>query len=60
MTIEGNVISCDACGRQIGMPMEAEPPGKQSLDERVREWAIKHEGWSHTDQGELCPDHVPG
>jgi hypothetical protein len=36
MTVEGNVISCDECGRQISMPMELEPEGKQSLDERVR------------------------
>jgi hypothetical protein len=56
MAIKGNVISCDECGRQISMPMEPEPGGKQSLDERVRVQATQ-EGWVYTDQRHICPDH---
>jgi hypothetical protein len=57
MTVEGNVISCDDCVRQISMPMESKPTGKQSLDERVRGYAINHEGWRHTADGDICPGH---
>jgi hypothetical protein len=56
MTVKGNVISCDECGRQISMPMESESGGKQSLDERAREHATR-EGWKQTDGTHLCPDH---
>ena len=59
MTIKGNVISCDECGRQISMPMELESGGKQSLDERVRDYAAQ-EGWTYTDQGHFCPVHAGG
>ena len=59
MTIKGNVISCDECGRQISMPMELEPGGKQSLDERVRDFAAE-EGWTYADQGHFCPEHAGG
>jgi hypothetical protein len=49
MTIEGNVISCDACGRQISMPMKLQPEGKQpegkqSLDAQVCKWAVGEKG----------------
>jgi hypothetical protein len=44
MAIKGNVISCDECGRQISMPMDLEPGGKQSLDERVRTNATRRAG----------------
>ena len=57
MAIKGNVISCDECGRQISMPMELEPDGKRSLDERVRVHSAQ-EGWTHADQRHLCPDHT--
>lgn len=56
MTVKGNVISCDECGRQMSMPMEAGAGGKQSLDERVRAHAAE-QGWTSTDQGHLCPEH---
>jgi hypothetical protein len=57
MTTKGNVISCDDCGRQLSLPMgEANLVGKQSLDQRVRDYALQ-EGWTVTDQGHLCPDH---
>jgi hypothetical protein len=59
VTIKGNVISCDECGRQISMPMEPEPGGKQSLDERVRVDAAQ-EGWTYTDQRHVCPEHGGG
>ena len=55
MAIKGNVISCDECGRQISMPMDLEPGGKQSLDERVRDHATE-EGWTYTDQRHICPE----
>jgi hypothetical protein len=58
VTVRGNVVACDRCGRQIGMPMEAQSGGKQSLDALVLEWAAGEEGWRHTDQGDFCPDHV--
>lgn len=56
MAIKGNVILCDECGRQISMPMELVPGGKQSLDERVRAYAIE-KGWIYTDQRHICPEH---
>jgi hypothetical protein len=59
VTIRGNVISCDECGRQISMPMELEPGGKRSLDERVRDYAAQ-EGWTYTGQGHFCPEHAGG
>jgi len=56
MAIKGNVILCEECGRQISMPMELEPGGKQSLDERVRAYAIE-KGWISTDRRHICPEH---
>ena len=58
MTVRGNVVACDRCGRQIGMPMEAQSGGKQSLDAQVLEWAASKGGGRHTDQGDFCPDHI--
>jgi hypothetical protein len=57
MTVKGNVISCDECGRQISMPMELGAGSKRSLDERVRTWAANEAGWGHTGRGDFCPDH---
>jgi hypothetical protein len=48
---------CDECGRQISMPMERGAGAKQSLNERVRAYAVKL-GWQHTVQMDLCPDHM--
>jgi hypothetical protein len=59
VTIKGNVVACDRCGRQISMPMESQSGGKQSLDARVMEWAASELGWRRTTQGDFCPDHVP-
>jgi hypothetical protein len=57
MTTKGNVISCDNCGRQLSLPMaETNLQGKQSLDQRVRDYALQ-EGWKVTGDGHLCPDH---
>jgi hypothetical protein len=55
VTIKGNVISCDECGRQISAPMEPDG-GKQSLDELVRAYAA-NQGWTLTDEADICPDH---
>ena len=55
MTVKGNVMLCDACGRQVSMPMERGVGHKQSLNERVRTYA-EEQGWKHTEQGDLCPE----
>jgi hypothetical protein len=55
VTIKGNVVRCDACGRQVSMPMERGARHKRSLDERVRSYALE-QGWQHTEQVDLCPD----
>jgi hypothetical protein len=57
MTIKGNVLVCDECGRQVSMPMERDAGAKQSLDERVRVHA-EELGWQHAGQQDLCPDHT--
>jgi hypothetical protein len=54
MTIKGNVMLCDVCGRQVSMPMERGVGHKQSLDERVRSYA-QEQGWQHTEQADRCP-----
>jgi hypothetical protein len=59
MTIKGNVMVCDECRRQVSMPMERESAAKQSLNERVRSYAVAELGWRHTENGDFCPDH-PG
>ena len=53
MTVKGNVMLCDTCGRQVSMPMERGVGHKQSLDERVRSYA-EEQGWEHTEQGDRC------
>jgi hypothetical protein len=59
MTIEGNVISCDACGRQVSMPMKSQhSKGTQSLDAQVCKWAVGEKGWNRNNQGDFCPDHM--
>jgi uncharacterized protein CbrC (UPF0167 family) len=58
MTIKGNVVTCDECGRQIGVPMEAKTGGQRPLDQRVCDWAVGDAGGAHTYQGDLCPDHL--
>jgi hypothetical protein len=55
VTVKGNVMLCDACGRQVSMPMERGAGHKQSLNERVRTYA-EEQGWKHAEQGDLCPD----
>jgi hypothetical protein len=58
MSIKGNVVSCDACGRQVSMPMELGGGSKCSLDQRVRVYAVEEQGWRHTAQGDFCSDHI--
>jgi hypothetical protein len=59
MTIKGNVLVCDECGRQVSMPMQRGAGAKQSLDARVRVHA-EERGWQHAGQLDFCPDHVGG
>jgi hypothetical protein len=59
MTIKGNVMVCDECGRQISMPMERDAGARQSLNERVRAHA-EALGWRHAGQRDSCPDHRGG
>jgi hypothetical protein len=56
MTIRGNVMVCDQCGRQVSMRMEGTAGAKQSLNERVRSYA-EALGWHKAGQRDLCPDH---
>jgi hypothetical protein len=57
MTIKGNVLVCDECGRQVSMPMQRDAGAKESLDARVRVHAVEL-GWQHAGQLDSCPDHV--
>jgi len=57
MAIKGNVMVCDACGRQISMPMDQGGGSKQSLTARVRSFA-EEQGWQHTEQRDLCPEDL--
>ena len=57
VTIKGNVMVCDACGRQVSMPMDQGGGSKQSLDARVRSYA-QELGWMHTEQTDLCPEDL--
>ena len=57
MTIAGNVISCDECGRQMSLSTEPQPTGKQSLDERVRAYALE-QGWTSVDGHDFCPGRL--
>jgi hypothetical protein len=59
MTIRGNVMVCDECGRQVSMPMLGTAGAKQSLNERVRSYT-EALGWRRTVQRDLCPDHGTG
>jgi hypothetical protein len=54
MTVRGNVMVCDECGRQLSVPMERDAGGKQSLDEHVRSY-VQELGWRHTEDGDFCP-----
>ena len=54
MASNGNVISCDECGRQMSMPMDSGGGGKESLDERVRAFAIGR-GWTCGYGVDFCP-----
>lgn len=54
MAINGNVIRCDECGRQISMPMELDASGKKSLEERVRSFATS-QGWTCGNGIDFCP-----
>jgi hypothetical protein len=55
MTIKGNVISCEECGRQMSVPMEPDS-SKESLEDRARRFAAD-EGWGHTNREDYCPVH---
>jgi hypothetical protein len=57
VAIQGNVLICDECGRQVSMPMERAAGAKQSLTERVRSHA-EALGWRNAGQLDFCPDHV--
>jgi hypothetical protein len=52
--IAGNVISCDECGRQMSMPMERDPATKDSLEARVRAYAVE-QGWTCAYGLDFCP-----
>jgi hypothetical protein len=56
VTIRGNVMVCDECGRQVSMPMGQKDGGKQSLDERVRSYAAEL-SWRRFEGEDSCPDH---
>jgi hypothetical protein len=58
VTVNGNVMVCDECRRQVSMPMERESGAKQSLNERVRFYAVTELGWRHTENGDFCPEHL--
>jgi hypothetical protein len=55
MTIKGNVISCEECGRQMSVPMEPDS-SKESIEDRARRFAAD-EGWGHTNREDYCPIH---
>jgi hypothetical protein len=59
MTIKGNVMVCNACGRQVSMPMEHRTRHKQSLDEQVRSYALE-QGWELTQEADTCPEDRKG
>ena len=54
MSIAGNVIACDECGCQPGVPMDPDDDGKTSLEEKVRAFAISY-GWTCGYAGDYCP-----
>jgi hypothetical protein len=56
VAVRGNVVSCDLCGQQIGLPTAMKHAGRHDVDESVRAYAVGW-GWRHTDQGDLCPEH---
>jgi hypothetical protein len=58
VSVHGNVMVCDNCGRQVSMPMEQGSSHKQTLTARVREHFITRDGWQQTEQGVFCPDHM--
>jgi hypothetical protein len=54
MAVNGNVITCDECGRQMSMPMESDFVEKESLENRVRAYAIS-QGWTSGYGVDFCP-----
>ncbi len=54
MTVNGNVIRCDECGRQLSVPMETGAGRKKSFEDRVRAFAIG-QGWTCGYGVDFCP-----
>jgi hypothetical protein len=56
MGVRGNVVSCDICGQQIGMPTAMKHAGRRDMEDAIRAYAVGW-GWVQSDQGDSCPEH---